>query len=381
MIIAIDGPAGAGKTTTAKEFARKHGYTYVDTGAMYRATAIYMMENRAATEEEVKAFLPDVNITFRPGVEEQEIFLNGENVTGMIRTEEVSQEASRLSALPCVREHLLKLQRSAVKYGDIIMEGRDIGSVVFPDADLKIFLTAPLDIRVSRRVLQYWSEGREDSYRTVYASMQERDARDVSREVSPLIECEDAIHINTENMDVDSVVSHIWYLAEPRKCLETAIEDFDKKAIEFQYKGGSGKMTPLVVNTMLHELSAYKELGISEYEVELLLKNMTKRPGGNCMDEVPEAAVIPVAGRCVEIGPPVKSEGGKACYTVPMSDHSTVQVSFDPEMEDGKHFLITHQAVNGTNYKAYAQDIEHAIIKLSYYMTSLIGRDIYAENE
>ena len=216
MNVAIDGPAGAGKSTIAKLCAKKLGLIYVDTGAMYRAVALYLLENGVNVENAdivaEKCTGAMVDIRYVDGV--QNVFLGDENVTGRLREEAVGNAASVTSTVPKVREHLFSLQRGLVERGGIIMDGRDIGTVVMPDADVKIFLTASSEVRATRRVKELEEKGEHPDFETVKKEIEERDHRDMTREISPLKQAEDAILVDTSDMTIDEVVEKIISLCK-----------------------------------------------------------------------------------------------------------------------------------------------------------------------
>lgn len=209
--VAIDGPAGAGKSTIAKLVAKKKGYIYVDTGAMYRGLAIHFLkkkadpEDRQAVEEACRD--AEVTIGYEDGV--QQIYLNGENVTGMLRTEEVGNMASKTSAIPEVREKLLELQRSLAREKDVIMDGRDIGTNILPNADVKIYLTASVETRARRRYDELKEKGTDCSLDEIARDIRERDERDMTREIAPLKKAEDAILVDSSDMTIQQVVDEI----------------------------------------------------------------------------------------------------------------------------------------------------------------------------
>jgi cytidylate kinase len=213
--IAIDGPAGAGKSTIAKLAAKELGFIYIDTGAMYRTIALYLIREHVDCEDEQA--LSDalrsieVEISYTDGV--QQLILNGENVTDLIRTEEVSQMASVSSAKPQVRQKLLQLQRTAAEKYDVIMDGRDIGTVILPDAQLKIYLTASIEERARRRYMEMQEKGIECDLHEIESDIAERDERDMNREVSPLKQAEDAVLIDSSHMTITDVCEKICELA------------------------------------------------------------------------------------------------------------------------------------------------------------------------
>ena len=216
--IAIDGPAGAGKSTAAKLAAKELGFIYVDTGAMYRTIALYLLRSGTDIEEEsaLQAALEDIDvrISYEQGV--QHMILNGEDVSGLIRTPEVSDMASRSSARPAVRKKLLDLQRQLAAREDVLMDGRDIGTAILPNADLKIFLTASVAERARRRFLEMKEKGEECSEEEIRREIEERDYRDMHREISPLVQAEDAVLLDTSDMTLEQVVEKITALAKEK---------------------------------------------------------------------------------------------------------------------------------------------------------------------
>ena len=221
--IAIDGPAGAGKSTIARRVAAELGFIYVDTGAMYRTIALYLLENQVDCEQEqqLEAALEQINISISYINGEQQMILNGENVTGKIRTEEVSSMASRSSAKPVVRAKLLQLQRSMAASCDVLMDGRDIGTMILPDAQLKIYLTASISARARRRYLELQQKGENCSLEEIERDMEERDYRDMHRETAPLRQAEDAVLVDSSDMTIDQVVKKIKELAASVRKAET----------------------------------------------------------------------------------------------------------------------------------------------------------------
>ena len=204
-IVAIDGPAGSGKGTITKKVGEKLGLINIDTGAMFRCVALNMIQEKVTLEEEekIKEILKNIKIDLK---ENEEVFLNGINVSQKIREEEVTKVVSPVSVLPMVREKMLILQREMAKGKNVIMEGRDIGTVVFPKANVKIYLDASPEERARRRVKQNQEKGMESSYEEVLKNIMERDKRDLSREIAPLKQAEDAIYIDTSDMTIDEVV-------------------------------------------------------------------------------------------------------------------------------------------------------------------------------
>ncbi len=202
--VAIDGPAGAGKSTLARQLARDLGYIYVDTGAMYRAVGLYALRAGAdpADPAAVDPLLPGIRLRLAVLDGEQHIYLNGEDVSALIRTEEVGMAASAVGANPAVRAFLLGLQRDMARTGNVLMDGRDIGTVILPDATVKIFLTASPEARARRRWLEYQAAGRPDRYEDVLADVKRRDEQDSGRAAAPLRRAEDAVLLDTSAMDL-----------------------------------------------------------------------------------------------------------------------------------------------------------------------------------
>ena len=217
--VAIDGPAGAGKSTIAKAAAKETGFIYVDTGAMYRAIGLYMLSKKIdiQNEEQVSGALSAVSVTiaYEDGV--QKVFLNGEDVSGKIRTQEVSEAASVVSVYASVRAHLLELQRNLAKTQDVIMDGRDIGTAILPDAPLKIYLTADAEIRGKRRYLELLEKGQDANLSAVIQEVRERDDRDMHREISPLRKAEDAVLVDTTNLSLSESEAVILTLIRERR--------------------------------------------------------------------------------------------------------------------------------------------------------------------
>ncbi len=209
--IAIDGPAGAGKSTIAKKLAKELGYIYVDTGAMYRAFAYYFLKNNIASDD-VEAITVscndvDISITYENG--EQQVLLNGENVSSYIRNEEVGNMASATSVYPVVREKLVELQRTLAQKENVVMDGRDIGTVVLPKANVKIFLTASSKVRAERRYKELVEKGIDCNIDEIEKDIIERDERDMNRETSPLKVADDAVFLDSSYLDIDGVVNEM----------------------------------------------------------------------------------------------------------------------------------------------------------------------------
>ena len=203
--IAIDGPSGAGKSSLSRRLAAELGYIYVDTGAMYRTVGLHALRSGADTEDEdaVAALLPGIRLEMRYVDGVQHMFLNGEDVSGLIRTEEVSMAASHVSAHPSVRAFLLDTQRTLAKANNVLMDGRDIGTVVLPDADLKIYLTASAEERARRRCLELSERGTPKAYEEVLREINERDYQDMHRDIAPLREAADAVHFDTTKLSFE----------------------------------------------------------------------------------------------------------------------------------------------------------------------------------
>lgn len=203
--IAIDGPSGAGKSTLAKMMAKEFGFIYVDTGAMYRAIGLYVCRKGVQTSDipGVIACLDDISVDIRYVDGAQHVFLNDEDVSGLIRTEEISRYASAVSAIPEVRAFLLSLQRTLAQNSDVIMDGRDIGTVVLPDAPIKVFLTANDSDRAMRRYTELKERGEDVTFEGVLANLRERDRHDSERAAAPLRPAEDAVLLDTTELDFD----------------------------------------------------------------------------------------------------------------------------------------------------------------------------------
>ncbi len=211
MNIAIDGPAGAGKSTIAKLVAEKLGYVYVDTGAMYRSIALYFLNNNIDCEvdEAVVSACEKINIEIKYEAGVQQVYLNGDNVSTAIRQEAVGNMASKVAAKKPVRELLLQLQRDIAASNDVIMDGRDIGTFVLPNADVKIYLTASVKTRAKRRYDQLVEKGETPDISKIEADIEQRDYQDMNREIAPLKQADDAIYLDTSDMTIDEVVEFI----------------------------------------------------------------------------------------------------------------------------------------------------------------------------
>ena len=209
--LAIDGPAGAGKSTIAKKIAEKLGFVYVDTGAMYRAMALYFLRNNisASDSESIEKACEKVDVTIEYKNGEQLVILNGENVTGLIRTEEVGNMASTSSVNKSVRSKLVELQQNLAKKENVVMDGRDIGTFVLPNADLKIYLTASSQVRAKRRWLELQGKGIIANLEEIEQDIILRDNRDMTREFAPLRQAEDAIYLDSSDLSIEEVVEKI----------------------------------------------------------------------------------------------------------------------------------------------------------------------------
>ncbi|WP_085833307.1 (d)CMP kinase [Clostridium merdae] len=215
--IAIDGPAGAGKSTIARRVAQRLGYLYVDTGALYRAIALHMLREgtNPAVPEEVISRLDSVQVSLQYVEGEQQVLLDTENVSNSIRTPEVAAASSKVSAIPQVREFLLSLQRNLAKQNDVVMDGRDIGTVVLPNAQVKIFLTASLEERARRRWKELLEKGDAD-FNTVLADVKQRDEQDTTRAIAPLVQAPDAILVDTTGITLEQSIDRMLAVIHER---------------------------------------------------------------------------------------------------------------------------------------------------------------------
>lgn len=206
--IAIDGPAGAGKSTIAKMVSAQLGYIYVDTGALYRTIALYVSENNIA-DEDIAASLDgaDVSLGFADG--RQRVYLGGRDVSELIRTPEISMAASKVSTIPAVREHLFGMQKKIARENNVIMDGRDIGTVVLPDADVKIFLTASAEERAMRRYKELSEKSGCPCYEEILSDIVERDRNDMNRKTAPLKKAEDAVLVDTTRLSLEESADEI----------------------------------------------------------------------------------------------------------------------------------------------------------------------------
>ncbi len=216
--IAIDGPAGAGKSTIAKRLAAKMNYIYVDTGAMYRAMAVYFTQNHVNPDDEreidASVVNVDISIEYADGV--QQVILNGDNVTAFLRTEETGRMASKTSKYASVRKKLVDLQRKIAKENNCVMDGRDIGTAVLPDAPVKIYLTASSDARAQRRFDELVAKGEQCDYQTIKEDIEQRDYQDMHREISPLCQAEDAVLVDSSDMNIEEVLQAITDIIEKK---------------------------------------------------------------------------------------------------------------------------------------------------------------------
>ena len=216
--VAIDGPSGAGKSTLAKRLAKELGYIYVDTGAMYRSIGLFGLREKADLQDAaaMQQLLPRIHLELASIDGAQHIYLNGEDVSETIRQEQVGMAASAVAAHPCVREFLLGLQRGMAEKQNVLMDGRDIGTVVFPNAQLKIFLTASVEERARRRYAEMVAKGQQVDLQQLQADIAERDKQDSERAISPLRQAEDALLLDTSDMGISEVTDRILQLVQER---------------------------------------------------------------------------------------------------------------------------------------------------------------------
>lgn len=217
--VAIDGPVGAGKSTVARESAKRLGFIYADTGALYRAVALYvnrrgLNEDSDGFKENVAALLPEINVEIRIAEGTQRVFLNGEDVSEEIRLPEISMAASAVSSIPAVRDFLLELQRDIAKKNNVLMDGRDIGTVVLPHANVKIFITASPEIRAKRRFAELVNKGVDTTYEQVLGDLNRRDYQDSHRAIAPLKMAEDAKLLDTSELTFEQSVEKVVELAK-----------------------------------------------------------------------------------------------------------------------------------------------------------------------
>lgn len=216
--VAVDGPAGAGKSTISRAAAKELGFIYVDTGALYRAVGVYALRNGIGTKdsENIEKALNDIVVELKFVGDVQHVFLNGEDVSTEIRTPEASMAASDVSAIPCVRAFLFDLQRDIAKKNNCLMDGRDIGTVVLPDAKIKIFLTASAEERAKRRYKELVEKGAKDTYEEVLADLEKRDYQDSHREIAPLKPAEDSVIVDTSDYNFDEAKNIIVNIIKER---------------------------------------------------------------------------------------------------------------------------------------------------------------------
>lgn len=211
--VAIDGPAGSGKSSISSIIANKLGFTHIDTGAMYRAVCLEAMRRGINLDNESEyTFVDSIDIKYTQG----KTYLNGEDVSEAIRKPEVSAKVSSAAKVACVREKMVFFQRESAKIGNVLMDGRDIGSVVLPDADIKIFLTASVEERAKRRMLELKAKGESADFEEIKRAIAERDYKDSHREISPLVKADDAIEVDTTVMSIDEVCNTIMKLISER---------------------------------------------------------------------------------------------------------------------------------------------------------------------
>lgn len=219
MKVAIDGPAGAGKSTISKAVAKRLGFVYIDTGAMYRAIGLAAVRRGIDTKDAdgVAAILGEVEITIAHNEDGQQIFLNGENVSEEIRLPEISVAASNVAVIPAVRLKLVELQRALAEKENVIMDGRDIGTYVLPDAEVKIFLTASVEERAKRRCKELLEKGVETDVNSVKADMEYRDKNDSGRDFAPLKRAEDSVHVDNTDITIEEAIERICQLVENQR--------------------------------------------------------------------------------------------------------------------------------------------------------------------
>ena len=219
FVVAIDGPAGSGKGTVTKLVGKKLGLINVDTGAMYRCVTLDCLNKNIAPEEldKIEKVLENINIEFKKEDEKELVFLNGKDVSSEIRSTMVNTNVAKFAAVKIIRDKMTPMQREMGKQSDIIMEGRDIGTVVFPDADVKIFLDCSIEERARRRFLQNQEKGIETTYEEVLESIKERHRLETEREVAPFVQAEDAIYVDSTNLTIEEVVEKIANIIEEKR--------------------------------------------------------------------------------------------------------------------------------------------------------------------
>ena len=218
IAIAIDGPAGAGKSSISKVVANELGYLYIDTGAMYRGVTWAVLDSHVdvKNQKDVESLLPSLDLTLEPTANACKVFVKGQDVTDLIRQQQINENVSTIASYKGVREYLVERQQAMAAVGGVILDGRDIGSVVLPKAELKIYLTASVDARAKRRWLEVQGTSNEQSLEDIKKNVESRDEMDKNRDESPLVCVEDAIVVNSSNMTFDETVEHILHLVQER---------------------------------------------------------------------------------------------------------------------------------------------------------------------
>lgn len=218
IAIAIDGPAGAGKSSISKVVANELGYLYIDTGAMYRGVTWAVLDSHVdvKNQKDVESLLPSLDLTLEPTANACKVFVKGQDVTDLIRQQEINENVSTIASYKGVREYLVERQQAMAAVGGVILDGRDIGSVVLPKAELKIYLTASVDARAKRRWLEVQGTSNEQSLEDIKNNVESRDEMDKNRDESPLVCVEDAIVVDSSNMTFDETVKHILHLVQER---------------------------------------------------------------------------------------------------------------------------------------------------------------------
>ncbi|MDU3878194.1 MAG: (d)CMP kinase [Veillonella sp.] len=218
IAIAIDGPAGAGKSSISKVVANELGYLYIDTGAMYRGVTWAVLDSHVnvKNQNDVESLLPSLDLTLEPTANACKVFVKGQDVTNLIRQQQINENVSTIASYKGVREYLVERQQAMAAVGGVILDGRDIGSVVLPKAELKIYLTASVDARAKRRWLEVKGTSNEQSLEDIKNNVESRDEMDKNRDESPLVCVEDAIVVDSSNMTFDETVEHILHLVQER---------------------------------------------------------------------------------------------------------------------------------------------------------------------
>lgn len=218
IAIAIDGPAGAGKSSISKVVANELGYLYIDTGAMYRGVTWAVLDSNVDVnnQKDVEALLPSLDLTLEPTASACKVFVKGQDVTNLIRQQQINENVSTIASYKGVREYLVERQQAMAAIGGVILDGRDIGSVVLPNAELKIYLTASVDARAKRRWLEVQGTSNEQPLEDIKKNVESRDEMDKNRDESPLVCVEDAIVVDSSNMTFDETVEHILHLVQER---------------------------------------------------------------------------------------------------------------------------------------------------------------------